>query len=177
LFVQALTRIETLQQAQNGGVMEQIAKRVGLAVLGVVVTLAYWSFTGGGDAGSDVRGIPQKVWEGDGGTLSVEVESTTPARFSISFSDDKDRSLEAWTPVKAGSHTWSVNIPRGAGGYIQLGAENPKVGDKLSWKIMLNGKTVETQSETLEEPLTSGYAFFLQSEYDDYSTLETDEDY
>ena len=27
--------------------MQQIAKRVGLAVLGVVVTLAYWSFTGG----------------------------------------------------------------------------------------------------------------------------------
>ncbi len=157
--------------------MQQIAKRVGLAVLGVVVTLAYWSFTGGGDAGSEVRGIPPTVWEGDGGTLAVEVESSTPARFSISFSDDKDRSLEAWTPVKAGSHTWSVNIPRGAGGYIELGAENPKVGDKLSWKIMLNGKTVETQSETLEEPLTSGYAFFLQSEYDDYSTLETEEDY
>jgi hypothetical protein len=156
--------------------MQPILKRAALAVVGMVVTLGYWSFMGDGGS-SAVEGIPAKVWEGDGGVLSVEVESTTPARFSISFSDDNDRSLETWTPLKAGTQTWTMSIPRGAGGYIELGAENPKVGDKLSWKITLNGETVEEQSETLNEPLTSGYAFFLQSAYDDYSTMKAEDDF
>lgn len=157
--------------------MQPILKRAGLAVLGVIVTLAYWSFTGRGGGSSAVEGIPSRVWEGDGGVLAIEVESTTPARFSISFSDDKDRRLEAWTPIKAGTQIWTMSIPRGAGGYIELGAEDPKVGDKLSWKITLNGETIDEQSETLERPLESGYAFFLQSAYDDYSTMKQEEDF
>jgi hypothetical protein len=158
--------------------MEHIAKRAALAVLGVIITLAYWSFRGAPDDGTEhVRGIPSLVWEGDGGTLSIDVESTTPARFSISFSDEKDRSLDAWTTVGDGSHNWVISIPRGAGGYIELGAENPKVGDKLSWKISLNGDTIEEQSETLEEALKPGYAFFLQSAYEDYSAMKLEEDF
>ena len=165
------------KSSSNGGLMQQVLKRAGIAVLGVVVTLAYWSFTGGGGANSEVQGIPSKVWEGDGGILAVEVESTSPARFSISFSDDSDRSLQVWTPVEAGAQTWTLSIPRGAGGYIELGAQDPKVGDTLKWKITLNGDTVEEQSETLEKPLTEGYAFFLQSAYDDYSRMEPEADY
>ena len=152
--------------------MQHILKRAGIAVLGVIVTLAYWTFIGGGSADNAVQGIPGKVWDGGGGLLSVEVDSTTAARFSIGFSDDNDKSLQAWTPVQAGTHSWVMDIPRGAGGFIELGAENPKVGDKLSWKITLNGETVDEQNETLDEPLREGYAFFLQSYYDDYSAIE-----
>jgi hypothetical protein len=106
----------------------------------------------------------------------VEIDSTTPARFSISFSDDEDKHMETWTHVKAGTHLWVIDIPRGAGGYIELGAEDPKVGDKLSWKIRLNGDTVDEQTETLEKPLSPGYAFFLQSYYDDYSAIDVEEE-
>ena len=156
--------------------VQQIVRRAAFAVIGIAVTLAYWTFTGRGGADA-VQGIPATVWEGDGGILSVEVETTTPSQFRISFSDEKDRSLEAWTPVEAGAHSWALNIPRGAGGYIELGAEDPKVGDKLSWKITLNGETVEEQSDALETPLEPGYAFFLQSYYDDYSTIEPGEEF
>jgi hypothetical protein len=156
--------------------MQQIMKRAALGILGVVVTLAYWSFTGGG-SDAEVRGIPSKVWEGGSGTLTVEVEASTPARFAIGFSKDgKEESLNAWTPVSAGSHAWAIEVPAGAGGYIDLNAENPKVGDKLSWKILLNGETVEEQSETLDAPLEQGYAFGLVSHYDDYSTMTVEED-
>jgi len=157
--------------------MDRIVKRAVFAALGVVVTLAWWSFTGRGGASSEVRGIPSKVWEGDAGVLAVDVESTTPAKFRISFSDDKERRIEAWAPVKEGTHSWAISIPHGAGGYIEFEADNPKVGDKLSWKITLNGETVDEQSETLDRPLQSGYAFFLQSAYDDYSTMKPEKDF
>ena len=151
-------------------------KRAVIALLGMVVTLTYWSFFGG-NAGSQVQGIPAKVWDGGGGILSIEVESTTPARFSIGFDgESEDESLDAWTPVTTGTHMWTINIPRGAGGYIELSAEAPKVGDKLSWKIHLNGKLVDEQSETLEQPLAAGYGFFLQSYYDDYASISAEAD-
>jgi len=156
--------------------MQYILKRAILAVLGVVVMIAWWTITGGPGSNDEVKGIPAKVWEADGGTLAVEVETTSPAKFSISFGDEKDRSMTVWTKVDAGSHNWSVEIPSGAGGYIELGAEDPKVGDKMQWKVTLDGNTVEEQSETLSEPLKSGYAFFLQSYYDDYSKMEVEED-
>jgi len=156
--------------------MENLLKRAILAVLGVAVMIAWWTFTGDPGSHNEVKGIPAKVWEADGGTLAVEVDTTSAARFSISFGDEKDRSMTAWTKVDAGSHPWSLEIPRGAGGYIELDAENPKVGDKLQWKITLDGNTVDEQSETLNEPLKSGYAFFLQSYYDDYSKMEVEED-
>jgi hypothetical protein len=158
--------------------MDGILKRFAMGVLGVVVTLAIWQFTGYRSSSSikEIKGIPATVWDGGGGTMVVSVDTTSPARFSISFSDDKDRSIDAWTEVKAGAHSWTVNVPPGAGGYIELGAEGPKVGDTMNWKITLNGETVEEQSETLNEPLKDGYAFFLQSYYDDYSKMEASED-
>ena len=156
--------------------MQQILKRIGVAVLGVVVTLAWWSFTG-----MEVRAMRSKeslprFGMAAGGCLPSKSRRRRRRRFSMSFSDDDDRSMNAWTLVEPGSHNWTVNIPPGAGGYIELGAQEPKVGDKLEWKITLDGKPVEDQSETLTEPLKSGYAFFLQSYYDDYSKMEVSED-
>jgi len=156
--------------------MQHILKRVALAVLGVLLMIAWWELTGDRRTNNEVKGIPAKVWEGGGGILAVDVETTSAARFSISFGDEKERSLHAWELVDAGSHSWSVDIPPGTGGYIELGAQEPKVGDKLQWKITLDGKPIEEQSETLDAPLKSGYAFFLQSYYDDYSKMEAEED-
>ncbi len=36
-------------------------------------------------------------------------------------------------------------------------------------KVKSNGKLVNEQTEKLDQPLQSGYAFFLQVHYDDYS--------
>ena len=152
--------------------MENILKRVGIAVLGVVVTLAYWSYKGSPNASTEVEGIPSKVWEGGGGLLAIDVDSTTSARFSISFARGDDKSLDTWTRVTPGTHTFVINVPKGAGGEIELSADSPKVGDKISWKIRLNGETVDEQTETLDKPLAAGYGFFLQSAYDDFSAIE-----
>jgi len=152
--------------------MENILKRAAIAILGVVVTLGYWSFRGDPTASTETEGIPAKVWEGGAGLLAVEIESSTSGRFSISFDRGDDKPLHTWTRVTPGVHTWVINVPKGAGGEIELSADNPKVGDKLSWKIRLNGETVDDQTETLEKPLSPGYGFFLQSYYEDFSAIE-----
>ena len=155
--------------------MNNPVKRAGLSALGLVAILAYWSLRGGGSSSETREGIPSKVWGGGGATLTIEAESTSPARFSVTFSerDTKDhKMMETWTKVGAGSHTWTINVPARVGGYIELGAENPKVGDRLRFSILVNGRVVDEQSDTLQEALQSGYAFFVQAHFQDYSTGE-----
>lgn len=147
------------------------------AVLGLTLTLGYWSFTGGGRDVEVGERIPKKVWEGGGGTLTVQVESSSPGTMRISFNDRKDeRSLETYEKVSAGSYRWSVDVPRGAGGYVEFGADKPQVGDTLSWTIMVNGSEVDSQSSELEAELGHNEAFFIQSYFEDYSTGAFEED-
>ena len=161
--------------------MSSLAKKLLIAVLGVVVTLAWWSWRGSSDKTETADRIPAKVWEGGGGTLSVEVESTCKGKMSISFTerggeDAKARRLEVWEEVAAGRHTWTIDIPPNAGGYIEFGAIQPKVGDRLTWTLRLNGNSIDEQDDTLKEELKSNYAFFLQSFYDDYSKAKVESD-
>lgn len=159
--------------------MKTLLVRAGVAVVGVVVTIGWWTITGSGTNDTDaVKGIPAKVWEGGAAKLEVEVETTSEARFSIGFNEASEdgRSLEAWTTVPAGTHHWTIDVPSGAGGYIDLTAEDPEVGDKLSWKILVDGTTVNEDSQTLEEALKEGWAFGLQAYMEDYSKGELSED-
>jgi len=161
--------------------LKNLAVRVGLAVLGVVVMLAWWSFRGDGGKSSTVEKIPAKVWNGGAGTLTIEIETTCATRMSINFEEyevdfEKRRNLGAWEKAAPGSHSWTIDVPAKVGGYIDLTAENPKVGDKLSWKIRLNGRIVDEQSQTLDAPLQSGYAFGLQVHYQEYATATQEEE-
>ena len=152
-----------------------LLKRAGLGVLGVAAVLAYWSWRGGDSNSSASEGIPAQVWGGGGATLSVEVESSCPARFSVTFTErDKQaaKMLETWTKVEPGSHSWTIDVPSRVGGYIELGAEKPKVGDRLHFRILVNNRMVEEQTDTLHEALQSGYAFFIQAHFQDYSSGE-----
>lgn len=84
--------------------------------------------------------------------------------------------METYEDVPAGSHSWSIDVPAGAGGYVELNAVEPKVGDRLTWKVSANGRVVSEQSETLGQPLEKNTAFFLQNYFADYSTGTLDED-
>jgi hypothetical protein len=144
--------------------------------LGLVVVLAWWTFTGDSvDTASDsVNGIPTRVWEGGAGTLSIELDTTTPAQIRIDFGenaeDESARSLDAWQDIAAGHHTFSVDVPAGVGGYVDLGAVDPKPGDSLSWRISAGDTVVDEQSQTLDAPLQEGFSFGLQAYFDDYAT-------
>jgi hypothetical protein len=78
--------------------------------------------------------------------------------------------LETWTKVPAGTHSWTIDVPSGVGGYIELGAETPQIGDRLRFGIRVNDRVVSEQADTLREALQPGYAFFVQAHFEDYST-------
>ena len=154
-------------------------KRVGMTALGVAAVLTYWSLKGSGDSGVKTsEGIPAKVWDGGGGTVQVEAEGSAPGRFSMTFSQlgADGRSMEAWTKVGAGTHSWTVEVPPGVGGYVDFGADTPQVGDRLRLSIRVNGNVVFEDADTLREPLQNGYAFGVQAYLSDYAKGELGRD-
>ncbi len=153
--------------------MQNLLKRGVMSILGVVVMLAWWSFRGSDANTESADKIPVKVWDGGAGTMTIDVESTSAAQMRVSFSElgkDDGRSLETYEDVPAGSHSWTIDVPARTGGYVELSAVDPKPGDKLSWKVSVNGSVVSEQAETLAQPLEENTGFFLQSYFAEYGT-------
>jgi hypothetical protein len=153
--------------------MRKLAIRAGLAVLGMAITLTWWSMRRIDSHSQSSSRIPDKVWSG-GHTLEIEVESTSAATMRVSFSQhDKpageQQTVETYEKIAAGACSWTIDVPAHVGGYIEIGADKPGPGDRLAMKVKSNGKLVNEQTEKLDQPLQSGYAFFLQVHYDDYS--------
>ena len=151
-------------------------KNLAKALVGLVLVLAWWTIRGPGDSGGEQSDhIPAVVWGGGAGSMAIHAETSGPAQMRVSFSDhgenvEKPRSLETWQDVPAGSHDWTIDVPAAVGGYVEITAKSPQPGDKLRWSIQVGGNTVDEQSDTLEKPLEQGWAFGLQSYFDDYAT-------
>jgi hypothetical protein len=160
--------------------MSSLLRWVFKTVAGVAVMIAWWTFTGSEDDPNHetASSIPTTVWEGGGGRLAIEADTTTVAQMRVSFSErgeGNQRWLETHEDVGPGHHSWAIDVPNGVGGYVELGAVDPQPGDELSWTLAVNGETVDEQSEALEEPLQKGYAFFIQTYFDDYATADFEE--
>ncbi|HKQ98380.1 MAG TPA: hypothetical protein VJV75_10925 [Candidatus Polarisedimenticolia bacterium] len=164
--------------------MGGLAKRVVFGVLGVAVMLCFWTVKGWfvEDANATVAHIPDKVWDGGGGTVVLEVETSDPARFSASFEtnlqiDDADHKyLDTWERVGAGLHTYTIDVPNNVSGTVEAGIDDPKVGARVRVAVKVDGRTVAEDSQVLTEPLQQGYGFFAQVELEDYvkGTLSED---
>jgi hypothetical protein len=161
--------------------MNSLLKKVGSAALGVVMMIGYWTFVGpGSDNTESADAIPATVWGGGAGTMQIEIDSTSAAQMRMSFNERNDaddaKSLETYENVPPGFRVWTVDLPANTGGYVELGAVEPKAGDKLSMKVRVNDKLVYEESSTLEEELKPNYAFFTQAYFEDYSTGELSND-
>lgn len=158
--------------------MKKLILRLGLSALGVAATLLWWTYHDKGSNAQSMSHIPAKVGEG-GNQLVVETETTTPSTLRINF-DDLRKSigqqilLQSWEKIPAGSHSWTVDIPSGIGGYIELEADHPNPGDTLTQRIRINGKEVDSQSERLDSALQPNSAFFVQFHRDDFSSAEAE---
>ena len=160
--------------------MKRLAIRAGLAVLGMVITLTWWTVRRDDSHTQSSSRVPEKVWSG-GHTLEIEVESTSEATMRVSFSQrDKpageQQTLETYEKMAAGTRSWTIDVPAHVGGYIEIQAEKPNPGDRLAMKVKSDGKFVNEQTEKLEQPLQAGYAFFLQVHYDDYSNANAEKE-
>ncbi len=153
--------------------MKSLLKHMGLAVLGVVVMLAWWSIRGGGDTNTESLGrIPVKVWEGGAGTVEISVETSGSARFHISFEKYNDagstgQMLSATETIAAGSHSWTIDVPAMTSSSVDLTAENPQVGATMKLTVRVNGTMVYDESHVLDEALPANYAFGLGCEFAD----------
>jgi hypothetical protein len=156
--------------------MRKLLIRGGLSLLGLAVTLAWWTYGPAGKQVASQSHIPAKV--GDGGQmLEIDTETSSASTMRVSF-DQLDKPageqqlLDSWEKIPAGSRSWSIDVPGGVGGYIELQADHPKVGDTITMRVHMNGKLVDDQTDRLEKDLEPNTAFFVQDHFDDYSKAE-----
>jgi len=159
--------------------MKRIALQVGLSVLGAAATLLWWTYHDKGSTAHSMSHIPAKFAEG-GNQLEISVAASTPSTMRISFEDlqkpiGEQILLNSSEQIPAGSRTWTIDIPSGIGGYIELGADHPNAGDTLTQTVKLNGKEVDRRSEKLDGALQPNTAFFVQFHANDYSQDNADE--
>ena len=152
--------------------MDRLVKWVLRTVLGLAVMIAWWTIRGGDSNVQTADEIPASVWGGGGATMTIEVHTTCAAVMRVSFDSNQEdvESLATHEDIEAGTHTWTIDVPRDVGGYVELGGVEPHKGDTMSWRILLNEQVVDEQFDELEEELEDGYAFFIQSYFDDYAT-------
>jgi hypothetical protein len=153
--------------------MKKLLIRGGLALLGMAITLTWWTIRPDGHKVQQSSSIPARVGAG-GNTMEISVEGAGAATMRVGFEDlskpaGSQEVLDSWEKVPAGAHNWSIDVPSGLGGYVEFEADAPKVGDKLTMQIRMNGELVADQGETLDSPLEPNYAFALQEHFDDYS--------
>jgi hypothetical protein len=147
-------------------------------VLGLVLVIGLWTITGNRISTSAAPDrIPTSVFGGGGGKIEIEAEASTPAMMAVSFSDETgEQHLETYERVAPGTYRWSIDVPNGIGGYVELNADHPKAGDRLKFLIRANGRTVFAGEDRLDQPLDPGYAFFVQAYFDDYAKGKLSQD-
>jgi len=153
--------------------LKKLLLRVALSVLGCVATLLWWTYHDKGSSVQSSSHIPAKVAEG-GNQLEVSVETTTPCTMRIDFHDLRKPSgsqmlLQSWEKIPAGAHSWTIDVPSGIGGYIELDADHPEPGATLTQRVSINGKETFNETDRLDSPLEPNTAFFVQVYYEDYS--------
>jgi hypothetical protein len=79
------------------------------------------------------------------------------------------RDLAAFERVDPGTHSWTIDIPAQTGGRLEFEAKDPKPGSKLTWTVTSNGHELAHETESLDQPLKAGEAFFLELELDDFA--------
>ena len=153
--------------------MRKLPLRAGLPLVGIVATLAWFTFGTRGKSAASGNHLPAKVGRG-GQTLQIDAESSSPATMRVSFEDlsksaGQQPVMERWESIPAGARSWSIDVPPGVGGYIKLGADHPNPGDTLTMRIRMNGRLLDEQTDQLNAPLEPKTAFFLRDHFDDYS--------
>jgi hypothetical protein len=152
--------------------MSKLTLRTVLPLVGILAAVAWFTF-GPKGKGAAQSHLPMKVGRG-GQTLQIDAENSSPATMRVSFESlskpvGQRQLLQSSEKIPAGTSSWNIDVPPGVGGYIELGADRPNPGDKLTMRIRMNGRLLDEQTDTLNAPLQPKTVFFLQDHFDDYS--------
>lgn len=162
-----------------GLLVSKLARKILFGVLGLVILFGYLHLTGTGghDDYVDTTRLPAVVFEGGGGLLEFEIDLNQAGQLHASFSriDDEDASEEMVLNVdqdlKAGRQRLAVDVPKETYGYFEVSIQQPTPGAEIAWTVWLDGAEVGSEQIMLDEPLKSGYGFFVQLEFDDVANL------
>lgn len=151
--------------------MNKLLLRTALPLI-VIAALAWFAFGRKGGSASASH-LPEKVGRG-GQTLEIDAQNSCPATMRVSFENPsklagQEPSIQSSQKILAGESSWSIDVPPGVGGYIELDADRPNPGDTLSMRIRMNGRLLDQQTDKLDSPLQPKAAFFLRDHFDDYS--------
>jgi hypothetical protein len=165
--------------------MQRLLKKGVMTILGLALVLGGWTirdkFFGRASAESYSH-IPARVWSGGGGQITIEAEASDPGKISASFEtnlpieDPNHRFLETWQKIDAGKHTFTVEVPPGVGGMVELDIDQPKVGAKARIAVLVDGRVAAEDTQILDAPLKPGWGFAAQVEMEDYATGKLGED-
>jgi len=142
--------------------------KIGTSILGLVMVLAWWTFVEKKpvSTGSTTK-MPVKILGGGGSQVVIEVEVNGPAQLgfmgSLPRKPSGDQPIEEDSEnMSPGMHSWTVELGKNASGTFDLRALNPQVGNKLKWRVTLDGKEIANETDTLDKPLQANEAQFLQ---------------
>jgi len=154
--------------------MKTLLGRAVYGILGMGIVLAWWTWGPHHDVHTaSQKTIPARFGPG-GHQLEIDAETTTPATMQVSFEDlskavGQQIMLNSSEKISAGMRSWTVDVPAGIGGYIELDTDHPSPGDTITMRVHLDGHLVDEQSDKLDQPLPPNTAFFVQDHFDDYS--------
>ena len=155
-------------------------RRLILGVIGVALTLAWWSFRCDHKSVPTSDKIPAVVFGGGGGAVTVSFDVSGPAVLRASFGHGKngkgghDQRLDAYPKFPAGHHEVTFDAAPETWSSLELELERPSPGATLSWSVTAGGREVHRHSEALKGALAANEAFFDNVEFEDVSagTLE-----
>jgi hypothetical protein len=163
-----------------------MAKWIGqklLALLGSILLLAWWAFTGDGDYDTDAGSMMfseaelPSIVDGGGHQLTVDLDTSEPVTFTATFECDSDGeepiSVGGQEKLGAGSHSLSFDVAGDCWyGILEAEPSDPPVGANLAWTVHVDGELLKEEEVTLEKPLEKNYAFFVQAGWEDYTLDE-----
>lgn len=153
------------------------SKLFGAAAIVAGISLSWGCTVSSGDRAT-VGKVPEVVFGGGAGELSIQMEMNQPSRLKATFSkyDEEgydERAIEVVEDLKPGSYTRTVELSPETYVYFELGVPEASVGAEAEWVVTLDDQEVYRESDRLTEPLKSGYAFFLQFEADDVDQIRS----
>lgn len=150
-------------------------KLIGLGV-GVVLFVLWTRLSGPDGALDEAEAVPSRVFDGGGGTMEVRFTTNQPADLVFAFEQydeatEETRSAGGRERFDPGTHSRTIDVSPATYIYLELGVPEATPGAELSWTIAVDGRDVLRESDRLDAPLASGYAFFLQAEAEDIAGM------